>query len=1012
MAVSVGAISAQLIADTKRFRSEMKGAREELSQFQKVGQLVDRSLVKIAKVGAAAAAGFTAITGAVGLALNETAKYADEIDKMSIRTGVAREDLQELRYAFDQVGANIGVLERATINLTRRLRDNSGEATSVARAFEKLGVQIFRDDGTFRDQADLFTDLVDALAQMRNETERNALASQVFGRGVAVNLIPVLDAGGQGIAELRQEARALGGVMREDAVLASVAFGDQMLRLRTAITGVRRTIAAEFAPVATLLADWATQAAVAFGNLTQSQRDAIVRFVSLAAVVLGVVSAFGAFALAIKAVAFGFGPFVSLGQSLFSTFGMIGRAALSLVGAFRVLASFILRTLSFVVGRVLIGGLLAILGPVGLVIGAVVLLYTAWRNNWFGIRDVLTNVWNQYIKPVFDALVEWLEATFPGPMKAIRDTWQAVWNAVTSALETAWSAIRPILEAIADILETSVKFTVAAVETVWVIAWRAMLDVAQEVWAVLGPIIALVGSFLYEHIQRAIEALQPIWQAAWTAIQTAATAAWDRIQIALQAMRDFIALDLEERIEVFKNAWERAWTGIRDAVSKAWETIKQIFSNITDFFKRPLSLDISFPGAGIVSGAAQAVSRFNPIAALGRLFGRQQGGILPGFGGGDRIPALLEAGEAIVPARVVARGLGAILGWFRAHGIRAQEGGIVGRSLAALRGLSVPSAPSLESLFDVETARKLSQAWDDLLVATRFRTREEEQAADVTRELNNQVPEIRSRWQQFTEFVGREWREITEMIRNNVTPAREQLQAFVVGLLGAFHPLNLLAMLLNQLMGPVQALLVPIAMVAEVVGNALLPVFKALFPIIKIVGQAFLVGAEIFSRLWNAIIGFIAGIFEVIGSLSIFGIRLFPAAANAAKSLRQLTIDVDEIREGRRQLAQMTWEEAQAKAGLIQETQNAMESMRGVPSMFRVVSRRVQAALSPPPGVVQSFGAPNPAPVASGAGVTVNVNVNGDTFGVDDLDERIRYAAALGARSASMAQHGLVGAGG
>lgn len=45
------------------------------------------------------------------------------------------------------------------------------------------------------------------------------------------------------------------------------------------------------------------------------------------------------------------------------------------------------------------------------------------------------------------------------------------------------------------------------------------------------------------------------------------------------------------------------------------------------------------------------------------------GAILPGFGGGDRVPALLEAGEAVVPSRVVRGGIGKIVQWFRGMGV-------------------------------------------------------------------------------------------------------------------------------------------------------------------------------------------------------------------------------------------------------------------------------------------------------------------------------------------------------
>src|SRR5690606_18541855 len=96
----------------------------------------------------------------------------------------------------------------------------------------------------------------------------------------------------------------------------------------------------------------------------------------------------------------------------------------------------------------------------------------------------------------------------------------------------------------------------------------------------------------------------------------------------------------------------------------------------------------------VVDGKAQtAAERLEQMAramdALGisgvRLPGFREGVILPGFGGGDRIPALLEPGEAVVPARVVRGGLADIVAWFRRMGVvKMQTGGIVGADLAAL----------------------------------------------------------------------------------------------------------------------------------------------------------------------------------------------------------------------------------------------------------------------------------------------------------------------------------------
>lgn len=64
--------------------------------------------------------------------------------------------------------------------------------------------------------------------------------------------------------------------------------------------------------------------------------------------------------------------------------------------------------------------------------------------------------------------------------------------------------------------------------------------------------------------------------------------------------------------------------------------------------------------------------------AIMRMYSFASGGLLSGYGGGDTIPALLEAGEAIVPKEAVRAGAGGIASWFKSQGVPGfQDGGIV-----------------------------------------------------------------------------------------------------------------------------------------------------------------------------------------------------------------------------------------------------------------------------------------------------------------------------------------------
>ncbi|MGE5592878.1 MAG: phage tail protein [Betaproteobacteria bacterium] len=89
--------------------------------------------------------------------------------------------------------------------------------------------------------------------------------------------------------------------------------------------------------------------------------------------------------------------------------------------------------------------------------------------------------------------------------------------------------------------------------------------------------------------------------------------------------------------------------------------------------------------------------------------GHQRGVILPGYGGGDIIPALLEPGEAVVPAKVVRGGLAEIVEWFRSMGVLRLQAGAVPR-ISIPAGIDPALAKSLGTTQDwiAELGRSIS----------------------------------------------------------------------------------------------------------------------------------------------------------------------------------------------------------------------------------------------------------------------------------------------------------------
>jgi hypothetical protein len=77
---------------------------------------------------------------------------------------------------------------------------------------------------------------LNALGDVGNETERDALAMQLFGKS-AMDLNPLIKAGGEELNRLASEARESGAVMSNESVAGLDDFGDALDSLKLAISG-------------------------------------------------------------------------------------------------------------------------------------------------------------------------------------------------------------------------------------------------------------------------------------------------------------------------------------------------------------------------------------------------------------------------------------------------------------------------------------------------------------------------------------------------------------------------------------------------------------------------------------------------------------------------------------------------------------------------------------------------------------------------------------------------------
>ena len=205
-----------------------------------------QTLVTIGTFAALAAAVVEVEKALISLTI-ESAAYADEILTQSAVTGLSTEALQEYQYAAELVDVSLDTLTSSQTKMIRSMDAARRGSKEQAEAFDKLGISVQNADGTLRDAQDVFSDAIDALGAISNETERDAIAMTIFGRS-ARDLNPLIKAGSDGLRELTQEAHDVGYVMGEEALDALGAVDDQLQRMNRSGEALKNQIAVGMAP--------------------------------------------------------------------------------------------------------------------------------------------------------------------------------------------------------------------------------------------------------------------------------------------------------------------------------------------------------------------------------------------------------------------------------------------------------------------------------------------------------------------------------------------------------------------------------------------------------------------------------------------------------------------------------------------------------------------------------------------------------------------------------------------
>lgn len=271
----IGELLVNLRADIASFRSSMEETKLSLVQ---IGIAASESKAEIASLTGIMSEAKVAVEGYLAaFAVREITDFVEkqaeavaQIGESAKVIGIGVEAYQGLAFAAKQVGVEHEALDKGLSLFTKNIGLASLGSEKAGKGFKQLGIDLRDGAGNVKSTEALFEEAATKLSDLTNVEQRNAIASELFGKGFA-GIANLLAIGGAGIDEFRRKAEELGVILSHDDVEAGTKAAEQFRTLSQVIsTDLERSVIAigpQLVAMATFVTGLATSVAAFFKSL-------------------------------------------------------------------------------------------------------------------------------------------------------------------------------------------------------------------------------------------------------------------------------------------------------------------------------------------------------------------------------------------------------------------------------------------------------------------------------------------------------------------------------------------------------------------------------------------------------------------------------------------------------------------------------------------------------------------------------------------------------------------------
>lgn len=442
--------------------NELKNAEQAASGFNATAQKISVSADKMSQKfgtlaektkGLSMAAG-GALAGLAGLAV-KAGKDADELTTLAKQTGVATDELQKMQYASDLIDVDTDTIVGGLKKLKKNLDGHED-------TWKRLKVDVKDANDEYRSITDIFYDTVGALSQIDNETERDIVAMELFGKS-ADELAGIIDDGGAALKSLGEEAENLGVIISDEDLEKANELNDTLDKLKAEIMP---TIAQLGVEIAEAILPYLPTIKEAIESVLESLRGISPQTITIVGGILAVVSALS--------------PLFSLLSGITKAISMVTSSSGALGSALGAISA----------------PVLAVVAAIGVLVAAFTHLWNTneeFRNNIIAIWDGIKAKFEAFGQGIVERLNK-MGFDFENFGEVIRAIWEGLCNFLAPIFEHAFQVISDVLGGALDVLMGLFDVFAGLFTGNWEQMWNGVKEFFGGIWdAIIGVLKGAVN---------------------------------------------------------------------------------------------------------------------------------------------------------------------------------------------------------------------------------------------------------------------------------------------------------------------------------------------------------------------------------------------------------------------------------------------------------------------------------------------------------------------------------------